>query len=167
MTQKQNKLLFNKYFLPITILVVLLVGFFIFAWNGNSQIFLFVAALQIIVLAFLYYFRSTLNKEFSNINIIKEQYREQINLLRIEIEKESLAKQSFFDRVAVYAKLKNFAEDLSVSATCQETVEIIVKKTDELFGGQGETVILIFSILRLESLALFRLLRLGQRQTFS
>lgn len=123
-------------------LIVLLAGFFIFAAKVNPQIFLFIAILQIIVLFILFIFRSKLDKELNDLNLKKEQYRERINLLGLEIEKENLAKQSFFERIALYAKLKNLAEDLSISETCQETSQIIAKKTDELFGGEGVTTIL-------------------------
>lgn len=142
MIQKQKILLFNQVFLPITILIVLLAGFFIFAAKENPRFFSFIAVLQLITLVFLFFFRSRLQKALTDIRIKKEHYREQVNLLSLEIEKEDHAKKSLFERVALYAKLKNFAEDLSLSASRQETAEIITKKTDELFGGRGEAVLL-------------------------
>lgn len=142
MTQKQNKQLFNKRFLPITILLVLLAGFFIFAKRVDSRIFLLIAVLQVIALVFLLRFRSYLESELTTIKIKKEECLEEVNLLKLDIEKEDAARQSLFERTAAYAKLKNLAESLSVSATCNKTAGIIVEKTDELLGGHGATTIL-------------------------
>lgn len=142
MTQKQKTPLFKRPFLLITILIVLLTGFFILALNGNLRFFLFIAVLLFITVLLLFSRHSRFHKELTDIRLKKEHYHEQINLLTQEIEKEEMAKRSLFERVALYAKLKSFAEDLSLSATRQETIRIITKKTDELFGGQGETVLL-------------------------
>ncbi|MCX5681884.1 MAG: GAF domain-containing protein, partial [Candidatus Omnitrophica bacterium] len=120
----------------------MLAGFFICANKFNSQLFLLIGVLQVISLIILFWFRSYLEKELTSIKIKREEYLEKINLLNLDIEKENLTKQSLFERIAAYAKLKNLAESLSLAATCSEAAGIIAGKTDELLGSQDATTIL-------------------------
>jgi diguanylate cyclase (GGDEF)-like protein len=142
LTQKQKKLLFNKYFLPITILLVLLAGFFIYASKVDARIFVLLVFLQIVSLPFLIYFRSFLENEFTSIKLKKEEYFEQVNLLSLDIEKENLAQHSLFERIEAYSKLKSLAEKLSLCSSCAEAAGILTERTDELFGRHDATTIL-------------------------
>jgi diguanylate cyclase (GGDEF)-like protein len=142
LTQKQKKLLFNKYFLPITIALVLLVGFFIYASKVDARVFPLIAFLQIVILALLLYFRSYLENELTSIKLKKEEYLEQVNLLSLDIEKENLAQHSFFERIEAYSKLKTLAEQLSMCTSCAEAAGILTERTDELFGRHDAITIL-------------------------
>jgi len=142
LTQKQKKLLFNKYFLPITILLVLLAGFFIYASKVDSRVFSLIAFSQIIVLVMLLYFRSYLENELTSIRLKKEEYIEQVNLLSLDIEKENVAQHSLFERTEDYSKLKTLAEKLSMCVTCLEAAGILTERTDELFCRHDATTIL-------------------------
>ena len=142
MTQQQNKLLFNKSFWPLTILVVLLVSFFVYAVKIDVRFFPLIVILQIITLGILLYFRSYFENEITSIKLKKEEYLEQINLFSAEIEKENNAQRSLFERVEAYSKLKSLAEKLSLCATCAQAAEILGQRTDELFGQHDTTTLL-------------------------
>lgn len=142
MTQKQIKQLFNKHFLPITILLVLLAGFFIYAHKADARIFSLIVVLQIIALIFLFYFRSYAEGETTSIRLKKEEYLEQINLLNSDVEKENLAQHSLFERIEAYSKLKSLAERLSACVTSAEAAGVLAERTDELFCRHDATTIL-------------------------
>jgi len=142
LTQKQIKQLFNKHFLPITILLVLLAGFFIYAGKVDVRIFSLIVVLQVLALILLLYFRSYIEEELTSIRLKKEEYLEQINLLSLDVEKENLTQHSLFERIEAYSKLKSLAERLSICATCVEAAGVLTERTDELFCRHDATTIL-------------------------
>ena len=163
MIRKQSKRLFKKYSLPITIAVVLLAGFFIYAARGNARFFPLIGVLQLLILAFLVYLRAYLNSELTSIKLKKEEYLEEINVLTTDIEKENSAQRSLFERIEAYSKLKTMAEQLSLCASRAEASRVLVQSTDELFGRQEAVTLLYLFQLKAGELGLAAAMKAGAR----
>lgn len=142
---------------------MLLAGFFIYAARVNGQFFSVIFFSQIVALGLLVYFRRYLEKEDTEIDLKKEEYLEQINLLNLDIDKENLARRSLFQRVEAYARLKSLAEKLNSCSTYAEAVETLAERTSELFDGDQTTTILYLFHPKTGSFGLSAAVRQGAR----
>ncbi|MDP8265803.1 MAG: diguanylate cyclase [Candidatus Aceula meridiana] len=145
MIKKPKKLLSNSNILPITILLVLLVGFFFYALKFSSQFFVIIVFSNLIVVFVLLFFRKQLILSQTDINLQKEDYSEQLNLLSLDIEKEKVALSSFRERIGGYTKLKAVAEKLSQCSSCKNAADILADEVMALFG-RGDTTTILYLV---------------------
>jgi len=139
--QKPKKPLSNLYFLVLFSFFVPLAGFFVYATkNPVAYFFLAIALLADILL--LTAFHRRLQKKQSHIVILKEEYFEKANMLKVELQHEWETIASLRLKIINYAQLKDLTEKLSMCLSLEETSSTLSVEVSKLFGHKDVTVIL-------------------------
>ena len=141
MIQKPKKPLSKLYFLVLFSFFVPLAGFFVYASrNPLAYIFLAIALLADIFL--LMTFHGRLQKKQSHISLLKEEYFEKANLLKVELQHEWETIASLRLKIINYAQLKDLTEKLSLCLSLEDTSSTLSLEVSKLFGHKDVTVIL-------------------------
>ncbi|MBF0511610.1 MAG: sensor domain-containing diguanylate cyclase, partial [Candidatus Omnitrophica bacterium] len=141
MIQKPKKPLSRVFFLVLFSFFVPLAGFFVYAIkNPTAYFFLSIALLLDIFLLFAFHGR--LQKKQANISLLKEEYFEKANLMKIELQREWDSIASLRLKIVNYAKLKDLTEKLSMCLSLQETSNTLSQEVSRLFNHKDITVIL-------------------------
>lgn len=118
-----------------------LAGFFVYATrNPAAYFFLGLALLADIFL--LVAFHRRLQKKQSHIALLKEEYFERANLLKVELQHEWETIASLRLKIINYAQLKDLTEKLSLSLSLEDTSSTLSAEVSKLFGHKDVTVIL-------------------------
>ncbi|MCK4882784.1 MAG: sensor domain-containing diguanylate cyclase [Candidatus Omnitrophica bacterium] len=142
MTQKLKTQLLDFPVLLIIILLIPLVGFFIFAIVFEPKFFIFLAVGMIICILYLLILRNRLIKKQSEIKLWIQNYREQINLVEASLQQEQIAIESFREKIINYSQLKGLTERLSMCLTLEDTSKTFSAGVNRLFGDKDTTIIL-------------------------
>jgi diguanylate cyclase (GGDEF)-like protein len=87
-------------------------------------------------------FHSRLQKKQSHIALLKEEYFEKANLLKVELQHEWETIASLRLKIINYAQLKDLTEKLSLCLSLEETSGTLSVEVSKLFGHKDVTVIL-------------------------
>ncbi len=142
MTQKPKTQLFNFPALLIIVLLLPLVGFFIFATIFEPKFFIFIGMGLFVCILYLIILRSRLIKKQSEIRVWILNYGEQMNLVEAGILQEKAAIESFRDKIVNYSQLKGLTEKLSMCLTLEDTSKTFSTEVNRLFGDKDTTIIL-------------------------
>ena len=142
MTQKLKTQLFNSPVVPIIILLVFLVGFFLFAAVFEPRFFMFLSIGLAICISYLFVLRDRLIKKQSEIKLWIQNYDEQMNLVEADIAQEQIAIESFREKIVNYSQLKGLTERLSMCLTQEDTSKTLSAEVNRLFGDKDTTIIL-------------------------
>jgi len=142
LTKKLKKQLSSFTLLPIVIVFIFLVVFFIYSIKFNNHFFVVILATQFVILVFLIFFRNRFLQQKTVYDLQEEDRLEEINLLCSKVEKEDFNKESLKVRFEDYSKLKILAEKLSLSETRLEAANVLTEQADELIGKNDATTIL-------------------------
>jgi diguanylate cyclase (GGDEF)-like protein len=118
-----------------------LAGFFVYATRNPIAYFFLIAALSVDI-SLLMAFHGRLQKKQSQIAILKEEYFEKANLLKVELQREWETIASLRLKIINYAQLKDLTEKLSLCLSLQETSNALSVEVSKLFGQKDVTVIL-------------------------
>jgi len=139
--RKPKKPLSRLYFLVVFSFIVPLAGFFVYA-TRNPVAYFFLAAALIIDIVLLISFHGRLQKKHSQISLLKEEYFERANLLKVELQHEWETIASLRVKIINYAQLKELTEKLSLCLSLEETSNALSVEVARLFGLKDVTVIL-------------------------
>ena len=142
MIKKPKKLLFSSTLPCITLLILPLLGFFIFAIFFNNSFFIFLTISLAIIIAVLIPLRSFLIKKESECFLKIQNFSEQKNLLEAEIDHENLAISSCQEKIINAVYLKDMTEKLSMCLSLEDTSKTLSAEVDKLFGDRDTTIIL-------------------------
>lgn len=121
--------------------MVPLAGFFVYATkNPGAYVFLAVALAADILLLMAFH-RRYLKKQ-SQISLLKEEYFEKANLLKVELQHEWETIASLRLKIINYSQLKDLTEKLSLSLSMEDTSSTLSNEVSKLFGHKDVTVIL-------------------------
>jgi len=143
--KKLKKPLFKTNILPISILLVLMVGFFFYALNFSSSFFTLIAFSSLITVFILVFSRKQLISFQTGINLQKEEHQEKLNLLSLDIKKEKIALSSLREKIGGYTKLKTVAEKLSQCSSCKDAADILADDVMAFFG-RGDTTTILYLV---------------------
>ena len=118
-----------------------LAGFFVYATQNPTAYFFLVAALLADIF-FLIAFHRRLQKKQSHIAVLKEEYFEKANLLKVELQHEWETIASLRLKIINYSHLKELTEQLSLCLSLEETSTALSVEVAKLFGHKDTTVIL-------------------------
>jgi len=118
-----------------------LAGFFVYA-TRNPVAYFFLATALLADILLLMAFHSRLQKKQSHIALLKEEYFEKANLLKVELQHEWETIASLRLKIINYAQLKDLTEKLSLCLSLEETSGTLSVEVSKLFGHKDVTVIL-------------------------
>jgi len=118
-----------------------LAGFFVYATRDPVAYF-FLAAALLADIFLLMAFHGRLQKKQSQIALLKEEYFERANLLKIELQHEWETIASLRLKIINYAQLKELTEKLSFCLSLEDTSNTLSVEVSRLFGHKDVTVIL-------------------------
>lgn len=142
MIKPPNKLSFRPQYKLGVILVIPLFGFFVYATLYQPQFFFPLASALLISIIFLIFFDSKLSKKESEINIVKQDFLEKVNLLNVEIDKNTQATAAFQRKIIDYSHLKDLTEKLCMCLTLPDTARTLSEQVARFFEHPEMTVIL-------------------------
>lgn len=142
MTQRPKTQLFDPPLFLILILLIPLVGFFVFATVFEPQFFLFLIVGLLICTFYLAILRNRLIKRQSEIKLWIQNYSEQMNLVEAGIQQEQIAIESFREKIVNYSQLKGLIERLSMCLSLEDTSKTFSAEVNRLFGDKDTTIIL-------------------------
>ena len=142
MTRKLKTQLFNPSLFLITVLLIPLAGFFVFATIFEPKFFVFLSIGLVICIFYLIILRNRLIKKQSEIRLWIQNYREQMNLVEAGIQQEQVAIESFREKIVNYSQLKGLTERLSMCLTLEDTSKVFSAEVNRLFGDKDTTIIL-------------------------
>ena len=142
MTRKLKKLLFNCSYSVIAILVIPLIGFFLFATIFDNAFFVFLFLGLIIIISCLIPLRNRLYKKQAEVELRIQNLHEKENLVRVQIQQEQLAIDSLKEKIVNFSQLKGLTEKLSMSLYLEDTSKILSGEVNRLFGVKDTTIIL-------------------------
>ena len=116
-------------------------GFFVYA-TKNPVAYAFLAVALIADIFLLAAFHRRLQKKQSHIALLKEEYFEKANLMKVDLEHEWEAIASLRLKIINYAQLKDLTEKLSMCLSLQDTSNTLSIEVAKLFGHKDVTVIL-------------------------
>ncbi len=128
--------------LLITVLLLPLVGFFIFATILQPKFFIFLGMGLLVCIFYLIALRNRLAKKQSEIQLWIQNYGEQMNLAEAGIKQEKIAIESFREKIVNYSQLKGLTEKLSMCLTLEDTSKTFSAEVNRLFGDKDTTIIL-------------------------
>lgn len=141
MIRKPKRPLSKLYFLVLFSFFVPLAGFFVYATRDPVAYF-FLAAALLADIFLLMAFHGRLQKKQSQIALLKEEYFERANLLKIELQHEWETIASLRLKIINYAQLKELTEKLSFCLSLEDTSNTLSVEVSRLFGHKDVTVIL-------------------------
>ncbi len=141
MIRKPKKPLSKLYFLVIFSFFVPLAGFFVYA-TRNPAAYFFLAAALLVDIFLLVAFHRRLQKKQSQIVLLKEEYFEKANLLKVELQHEWETIASLRLKIISYSQLKDLTEKLSLCLSLEDTSSTLSVEVSKLFGHKDVTVIL-------------------------
>ena len=141
MIQKPKKPLSKLYFLVLFSFFVPLAVFFVYATQNPAAYFFLVTALSADIF-FLIAFHSRLQKKQLQISVLKEEYFEKANLLKVELRHEWETIASLRLKITHYAHLKELTEKLSLCLNLEDTSAALSAEVSKLFDHKEVTVIL-------------------------
>jgi len=118
-----------------------LAGFFVYA-TKNPIAYFFLAAALLADIFLLMAFHGRLQKKQSQIALLKEEYFERANLLKVELQREWETIASLRLKIINYAQLKELTEKLSLCLSLEDTSSTLSAEVSKLWGGKDVTVIL-------------------------
>ena len=142
MTQKPKTQLFNSSWFLCTILLIPLVGFFVFTTVFKPAFFIILGSVLFVTTTYLLFLRHHLVKKQSEIDLQIQSYNEQTNLVGVNIEQEKIAIESIRKKIVNFAQLKGFTEKLSMCLTLDDTSKTLSAEVNRLFGDKETTIIL-------------------------
>jgi diguanylate cyclase (GGDEF)-like protein len=129
-------------FFPAGVLVVFLVGFFVYATLVNPYFFILLYAALLIIIFYLLPLSRRWNAKQSEIHLQIQNLEEQRNLIEAEIREEKKAIESFEKKIINYARLKGLTERLGMCLSLEDTSRTLSEEVNRLFGSHERTVIL-------------------------
>ena len=141
MIQKPKKPLSKLYFLVLFSFFVPLAVFFVYATQNPVAYFFLVAALSADIF-FLIAFHGRLQKKQLQISVLKEEYFEKANLLKVELRHEWETIASLRLKITNYSHLKELTEKLSLCLNLEDTSAALSAEVSKLFDHKEVTVIL-------------------------
>ena len=141
MIQKPKRPLSKLYFLVLFSFLVPLAGFFVYA-TQNKIAYFFLATALLADIVLLIVFHSRLQKKQSQISLLKEEYFEKANLLKVELQHEWETIASLRLKIVNYAHLKDLTEKLSLCLSLEDTSSTLSVEVSRLFSHKDVTVIL-------------------------
>ena len=134
--------LFNSYFLPLSILVVPLVLFFLYAIFFKPIFSIHLVIALIVCIIFLFPLRTNLSRRRAESLLEVQDYREHINLVEADIDHEKRNIEAFRQKIVSYSHLKGVTERLSLCLTLEDTSKTLSSEVHVLFGNKETTIIL-------------------------
>lgn len=133
---------FNYQFFFIAVLVVPLLGFFIYATYVETSLFIFLAVGPLLSLGYLIPLRQKLSRQLAQVQIQVQDINERINLVEAEIQHEMKAIDSFEGKIVDSSQLKGLTEKLSMCLTLEDTTKTLSSEISKMFGSEDTTMIL-------------------------
>ena len=133
----------NSHCFLCAILLIPLMGFFVFATIYNSAFFIFFGIGLIVTIFTLGSLRSSTSKKRFAIDLQIQNLKEQSNLVEADIKQEKIAIESFRSKIVNFAQLKGFTEKLSTCLTLEDTSKTFSAEVNRLFGDK-ETIIILY-----------------------
>lgn len=154
MTQKLKQRSFKYFTLLVLSLLLPLIGFFVYATRFQTRFFTFLAlALLFNVLLLAHFFRRLKNRR-SLLKLQREEFVENTNVLKVDLENESLVISAFRQKIVTYSQLKVFVEKLSVCLTLEDSAHKLCREVGKFFAHADVTVIVYVLDLRTGELAI-------------
>ncbi len=142
MTNKQ-KPQSSSLFLPVlSSFLLLFAGLFFNATYYQLTFLILFGSALLFSIVLLWSFHKQLVAKQAEIKIQKEEYFEQANMLKSDLEKEWAEIESFREKIVNYSRLKDMTEKLSMSLTLAETSQALSNEVANFFGHKDITVIL-------------------------
>ncbi|MBF0121965.1 MAG: sensor domain-containing diguanylate cyclase [Candidatus Omnitrophica bacterium] len=141
MIQTPKQRLFRQHLFAFSLLL-LLVGFFVYAMRLDQDFFFFLSTALFLSLVILILFHKRFKKKRATVKLQREELFEKVNLLRTEFEKENDVITAFRGEIVSYSQLKKLVENLSASLSVEETTHTLCREVTDLLGRQNTIVIL-------------------------
>src|SRR3989338_3741759 len=132
----------SPQFLRGAILLVPLFSFFVYAIFYHTKFFIPLAIVLVVSIFFLSWFDLQLIQKQAEINVIKQDSLEKINLLNVELEKTLQATTAFQKKIVDYSHLKDLTEKLCMALTLADTSRMLSSQVARFFEHSEMTVIL-------------------------
>ncbi len=142
MTQKPITQLFNSPWFLCTILLIPLVGLFVFTAVFKPAFFSILSTVLFVTILYLLFLRRCLVKKQSKTDLEIQNYNERANLVEVNIKQENVAIKSIRRKIVNFAQLKGFTEKLSMCLTLDDTSKTLSTEVNHLFGDKETTIIL-------------------------
>ena len=142
MIKRPKKQSYNPQHLLVSLLLIPLIGFFVYATNYKPAFFIFLGTALTISISFLIFFHFHLIKKQAEIDLQKQDYLEKANLLEAEMAKEWQSIESFRKKIVNYSQMKGLTEKLSMHFTLNDTSKTLSSEINKLFDHKDMTVVL-------------------------
>lgn len=119
-----------------------LIGFFIYANFYSSRFFIALILSLVVEIGYLVFGYIHLTSRQSALSLEKQDYRERLNLLEAEIQRERQTNEALRQKIASYLQLKELTERLGLSFSLAETAATFCRGIHAVYGGHNNTVIL-------------------------
>lgn len=140
MTQKPKIQLFDSPFFLIPILLIPLLGFFVFAVVFAPVLFGLLAVGLAACLFYLIPLRNRLAQKQSEVQLRAQNCHEQANLMEAGIQREKIVIEAFRDKIVNFSQLKGLVERLSMCLTLDDTSKTFSAEVNRLFGDRDSTI---------------------------
>jgi len=140
--KKPKKLSFSYCTSLLSLIFLPLIGLFTYTAIFKPEYFVIISAVQLLIILYLFILQKKLLRKQAFHNLEKENYREKINLLGVEIENETNAVSSFKEKIESYSQLKILTEKLSMCLSLNDTSDTISKEVNKFFKHKDITVII-------------------------
>ncbi|MCB9747373.1 MAG: sensor domain-containing diguanylate cyclase [Candidatus Omnitrophica bacterium] len=137
-----KKQLFNSSLILTAVLLIPLLGLFVFATFYEPALFASLSFGLLIGIFLLFPLRSRYINLQAEAELKAQDIRERINLLNVEIHHEELAIKSFQDKIVNFSQLKGMIEKLSQCLYLEDTIKTLSAEVGKLFQTQDKTIIL-------------------------
>jgi len=136
--------LFKSPYIFVSLLVVPLSGFFLYARYSASEFFIFLTGSLAVIITYLIYEYVSLGHRQAAISLERGECEERFNLLQVEIIRERQANNSLQLKITNYSLLKDLTEKLCASFSLADTAQIIAADANAVYRQEEMTVIVYF-----------------------
>lgn len=145
MTRKPNRQLSNRDLLLLfACFILLLLGYFLYAWTRGQTAFHILAGTLFIGIIALLSFVHRMTRQRSLMALENEDELEKINLLTADIRREEDFVRSLREKILKYLQLKGLTEKLSLCPSLEETTATLCREAGALFGKPLTAVCYLF-----------------------
>lgn len=142
MIQQPKQRSLKYYTFLVVSLLVPLIGFFIYATQYQTSFFAFITIALLVNILLLSLFYRRLKMKKSGLKLQREEFFEKANVLKADLENESLVIASFRKKIIAYSQLKGIVEKLSMCLSQEDSAHTLCHEVGRLFEHGDATIIL-------------------------
>ncbi len=143
MIKNPKKQFFSPHFL-LAILLLPLVGFFVYAKVYQPHFFIFLALALLACILLLVSLHIRLIKKQAEISLQKQDYLERVNLIEAEILKQEQTIEALRQKIINHALLKELTEKLTMCLTLEDTSLALSSEVSQLWSDDVTIILYLF-----------------------